>query len=78
MSIQFFHSLTLNYKCCEQQLIKFNTVSSAFHAYAMLTYTNKVTIFHGAVSVQECTTVPKYFNEEQNVEFKLTVLEVQG
>jgi hypothetical protein len=44
----------------------------------MLTYTNNVTILHVAVSVQECTTVPKYFNEEQNVEFKLTILEVQG
>jgi len=44
----------------------------------MLTFTNKVTILHVAVSVQECTIIPKYFNEEQNVEFKLTILEVQS
>ena len=44
----------------------------------MLTYTNKVTILHVALSVLECTIIQKYFNEEQNVNFKLTVLKVQG
>jgi len=58
--------------------MKFNTVSSAFHAHAMLTRTNKVTILHAAVSPQECTSIPKYFNEVQNTEFQLTIPEVHG